>query len=31
MDEKLLRELLGRALSAEPPLGPVAWNALRAR
>ena len=30
MDEKLLRELLGRALSAEPPLGPVARNALGA-
>src|SRR5215472_5031808 len=30
MNEKLLRDLLGRAVRGEPPLGPVARNALRA-
>src|SRR5215472_10464035 len=30
MDEKLLRDLLGRAVRGEPPLGPVPRNALRA-
>jgi hypothetical protein len=30
MDETTLRELLGSALAGEPPIGPVAQNALRA-
>jgi hypothetical protein len=30
MDETTLRKLLGSALSGEPPIGPVAQNALRA-
>ena len=30
MDETTLRELLGSALTGEPPIGPVAQNALRA-